>query len=255
MEDRFYALLKQRLREEIEANPPRFPWESGPMEYELEPTALQVWTRQLRAIALPTPLPDIMMERLFSQCQTLLQSSLRDGAKLVKAVEAIFPQHPDMLNELAGWVMAAPARSPEALLADTDGASFPSQYDAATESQKMALSLMAAHEILETLTCKLTSNQPQAKRDWLTDAGMVRLEVNAKVEQGFVSVRAHLPCAGCLVFRGNAGEEATARRADSGSVAVAQFDLQPEATYLLDIQLELPEHTSLTFAVQLGQDH
>ena len=42
VQDRFYSLIKHRLRAEIERNPPRFPWETEALEYEEQSEAAGV---------------------------------------------------------------------------------------------------------------------------------------------------------------------------------------------------------------------
>ena len=53
VQDRFYSLLKHRLRAEIEQKPPRFPWETETYDYDSEPSEQsfpdkvpQFWTTQ-----------------------------------------------------------------------------------------------------------------------------------------------------------------------------------------------------------------
>lgn len=91
VQDRFQAVIKRRLRAEIERNPPRFPWETGAYRYDAEVPDTPVWMAQLQELNLPIALPELVLTRLFEQCQTVVQSSLREGAKLVQAVESLFP--------------------------------------------------------------------------------------------------------------------------------------------------------------------
>ncbi|MGG6294597.1 hypothetical protein ACQ4M4_09245 [Leptolyngbya sp. AN02str] len=250
MQDRFYALLKRKLRTEIESNPPLFPWESEMLEYEAEPTALQIWLQQLRSLNLPTTLPESVLERLLGQCQVMMQSSLREGAKLVKVVETLFPNQDQTLNDLAGWVLTAPARSPNATLPNMQDVGFPSEYDAATETQKMALSLMAAREILDALTFKLSATQPQITREWQTGAGPLCLTAE-KVSAGTVMVKVALPCAGTVVFLGNDGKESIYQQTTAGDAVVTQVDLEVGQSYPLNVQLAQTDEPGLTFAIQL----
>jgi hypothetical protein len=106
VQDRYYALLKNRLQSEIEQNPPLFPWETEQYRYETG----WLWSRQLKTIQLPIPVPGDLLAKLLERCQNLAQSSLKEGAKLVQAVEELFPNQPEALNHLAGLVMTVLVR-------------------------------------------------------------------------------------------------------------------------------------------------
>ncbi|NJM46387.1 MAG: hypothetical protein HC860_09575 [Alkalinema sp. RU_4_3] len=134
MQDRFYALLKHRLQSEIQQNPPRFPWEQTAMDYRDEVALTpafavdlrSLWLAQLRRLSLPVAMPDNVLAQLLEQCQSLAASSLKEGAKLVKAVEALFPEEGVALNQLAGLVLVSPVRGGASLqqrLADEAGVS------------------------------------------------------------------------------------------------------------------------------------
>ncbi len=261
VQDRFYSLLRRRLRDEVARKPPLFPWETEVLEYESEYSDLlapelvptTVWAAQLPTFNLPVPMPDGLMNRLFDQCQQLIRSSLREGEKLVQVVESLFPGHAPALNELAGYVLASPARSGGAAAAvrslPTQDAGFPSHYSAATAPQQMVLSLVAAREILNSLTLVVTANQPKVERQWHTTAGVLRLQA-AWVETGCVRVRCVLPCAGQIQSKGN-DVEAVAQRPNPGALSIELIDLVPEQIYPLEVHLTLPGMPVLTFAVQV----
>lgn len=286
VQDRFYALLKRRLQVEIQRNPPLFPWESEVTDYEHETPGLvyaashsatsqpepatvgvsepqvaprpkilvPVWAAQLQNLSLPVPLPEAILAQLLERCQEAVQTSLREGAKLVQAVESLFPGHSQSLNQLAGLVLVSPARSGNQTLSRLSAQSgdFPSNYETAVPAQQMVLSLLAAQEIMNSLTLTLSPNQPVVDRQWLTAAGLLTLQteyVPQSSGHSRLQVRGELPCGGCLSFR--AGEtQAAAQRSDAGCLSVELFDLPPNQTYPLDVQLDAPDSSTLTFAIQ-----
>ena len=262
VQDRFYSLLRRRLRDEVARKPPLFPWETEVLEYESEYSDLlapelvpsTVWAAQLPTLNLPVPMPDGLMNRLFDQCQQLVRSSLREGEKLVQVVESLFPGHAPALNELAGYVLASPARSGGSGAAvevrfPTQDAGFPDHYNAATAPQQMVLSLVAAREILNSLTLAVTAGQPKVERQWHTTAGVLTLQAEW-VEAGCVRVRSILPCAGQIQSKGN-DVEAVAQRPNAGALSIELIDLVPEQIYPLEVHLTLPGMPMLTFAVQV----
>jgi hypothetical protein len=263
VQERFYTLLKRRLRAEIERNPPLFPWETRLYDYDSErpdwvtsEVSTQFWQIQRQTLNLPIPMPDALLERLFEQCREVAQSSLREGVKLVQAVEALFPGQSQALNQMAGLVLASPSRS--GTLTRSQNAppesGFPSHYDVATPAQQMVLSLLAAREILDTMTLKVSPHQPKAERQWLTAVGPLMLEVEYQPEMNQrVRVQAELPCQGNLRFYSKT-EQATAQRANPGWLGVELFNLALNQTYSLEVQLETAEPSSLVFAVHLTNE-
>ncbi|RMF66956.1 MAG: hypothetical protein D6742_08665, partial [Cyanobacteria bacterium J069] len=225
VQDRFYALLRHRLREEIERRPPLYPWETELREYEdtfaSERATATVWASQMQALNLPVPMPEGVLNRLFEQCQNLLQSSLREGSKLVQAVESLFPGESVALNHLAGYVMAAPARS-GASATVLDG--VPDHYDAATQPQQMLLSLVAAREILNTLVLTVSPSQPTLEREWHTTAGLLTLRATL-LETGSLRLVADLPCAGQLKLQSSEVEK-VAHRANAGPISLELMDVE-----------------------------
>lgn len=260
VQDRFHTILKRRLRAEIERHPPLFPWESEICEYEAEASGsvvsnrlptVQLWSAQLQHLNLPVPMPEAVLSQLLEQCRTVAHSSLREGARLVKAVESLFPGQSPALNQLAGLVLAAPARSGAMLAQRSSQAEplgFPDHYDAATAAQQMVLSLLAAREILQSLTLTVSPSQPQVQRQWQTHAGSLALETDYHPAAGRVRIQAHLPCAGRARFQGNA-TEAIAHRDDPGYISVELFNLEPHQSYTLEIQLGSSDQSPLTFTI------
>jgi hypothetical protein len=262
VQDRYHALLKRRLQVEAQRTPPLFPWEDEVKEYPTElstPEALQpvyaatsAWMSQLRNLKLPVRMPEAVLTELFTQCQAVLTSSLREGAKLVKAVDSLFPGQAPLLNDVAGYVMFSPVRGSSSTLqelAERAGIEFPSDYEAAIDTQQMALSLLAAREILTTLTLTISSKHSQVEREWLTEVGPFTLRTQYQINQGTVRLRfdAELPCGGSLQFQ---GEEfrSMADRDNAGHLSVEIRDFVPGKTYPLEVRLG--EQDRLMFAVR-----
>jgi hypothetical protein len=256
--------LKRRLRTEIERNPPRFPWEVGSFDYESEYSdstwsdlvPVSFWTAQLQTLKLPVPVPAHVLRQLFEQCCTVVQSSLQDGAKLVQVVEALFPGQKQNLNQLASLVLSAAPRSGASALTSpeqSEASGFPAHYDVATPTQQMALSLLAAKEILNAMTLTLSPSQPKVERDWLTDEGTLKLEVECQFEQRQIHIQGTFPHQGHVSFY--SGDRLIAQSTEpftpSGQLTVALPTLEPNHTYRLDVQSGASEQSPLIFAVVL----
>lgn len=261
VQDRFYALLKRRLESEIQQRPelPRFPWETDVRDYEDigvtqpadQPTRkvpALVWLNHLRALSLPVAVPDEILMQVFQRCQEMLHSSLMDGVKLVKAVEELFPGEERVLNHLAGLVMTSPARSGAAVAADGN---YPVSYEQSAPAQQMVLSLLAAREIVGSLTLAVSAQQPVSDRQWLTDLGELTLRVEADfADPSKLRIQANLPGAGRLVLAGRE-QQAVAERATAGTLSVELIPLQAQQPYALTVQLTDADAASLNFAVRV----
>lgn len=251
VQDRFHSLLKRRLQAEIERNPPLFPWESELCDYEsdiAEPVSSGFWLSQLSHLNLPVPVPQPVLSQLFEQCQQVVHSSLREGAKLVQAVESLFPGHTTTLNQLAGLVITAPARSgaiaPQRPLVNPNFAG----YEQATPPQQMVLSLLAAREILTSLTLEVSANQPTAERQWLTAPGTLTLTVNYLPQSKQLRVQCQLPASGTL--RVQSGEaQNTAQRSTPGCLGVEVFDVAANQVYPVEIYLAGMNEPPIIFAI------
>lgn len=256
VQDRFYAVLKRRLRAEIAQNPPLFPWESEMLEYETEtvPAALVPMSALMQHIQarLPVPMSEEVFANLFSQCQAMVHRSLKQGTKLVQSVESLFPGEEEMLNYLARLVLAPSFRDGGDRL-PTDG--FPTHYDVATPVQKMALSLMAAAEILDNLTLKVSSEQPQATRQWPTTDHTDNIDVTVTYQcqpSPRLRVESRVPSASHLILNGAAGE-ARSHRDDAGCISVELFDISPNQTYQMTLHLNDDTLLPLVIAIQVGE--
>lgn len=260
VQDRFQTLLKERLRASIESNPPLFPWETEIQSYDQDypddvapqwVPPLHLWTPQLQNIRwgrLPIPIAQGVFAQLLEPCQNLVMSSLREGSKLVQAVDSLFPGQSQELNELAGLVLRGAVRG------ELDIENFPN-YETARTDQKMVLSLMAAREILESLTLNCPVNQPPVSREWLTALGSLTLEAQyqsrSDTEQLMPSLRVEcqFPGGGSLELKGE-NTEATAQRPNSGHLSVELFDPQPDKTYALEVRFQNFDARPLMFAIR-----
>lgn len=258
VQDRFHALLKRRLLIEAHRKPPLFPWEDENTEYEVEPktdevtypvlAGASVWMTQIRQLSLPVAIPESVLTELLERCQAVLCTSWKEGVKLVKAVDSLFPGQAQLLNDIAGYVMISPARSSIASLQqESAGAELPPSYEAAIDTQQMALSLLAAREIINTLTLTVSPKQPQFEREWLTELGAFTLRAAYDFDAGVrLRIDAEFPCGGSLQFQGQEFRS-TAERDDAGRLSLEIRDFAPDRVYPLEVRLG--EQDLLKFAI------
>jgi len=261
VQDRFHALLKRRLQAEIQRHPPLFPWETEVADYSnsLESSLVglfsgHIWGTQLRNLNLPVPLPEKILAHLLAECQVVMQSSLQQGAKLVQAVESLFPEQSQSLNQLAGLVLMSPSRSPQGQqLVFAPETEFPSSYDAATPNQQMLLSLLAAQEIMGSLTLIVSPQKPLVERQWLTAAGLLNLKVQYQPqEQSVLKVQGELPCEGNLRLTGG-GIMVAAQCPSAGQLSVEISNFLSEQRYSLEVGLQQSDQPPLVFAIHPTQ--
>jgi hypothetical protein len=193
VQDHFQALIKRRLRLEIERRPPLFPWEREVQDYPewlAGEAAAPIWLDHLRDLKIPTVLPDQVMTLLLARCQELAQQPLKSGVRLIKAVENLFPDQPQTLDNVARLVLTPAYRSGRSEMQTLD-------YDSANTQQQVALAMMAAQEIFDSLLLLLSPQTPTATRHWLTPMGVLTLSASA-LGDGRLEVQAVLPQAGHL---------------------------------------------------------
>lgn len=254
VQDRFHALLKRRLLIEAQQKPPLFPWEKEGVEYDPEPARLEeldgglaasVWIAQVRQLQLPVSMPESVLTELLARCQAVLFSPLREGAKLVRAVDALFEGQAQLLNDIARYVMVSPARSSLTLqdLITAAGSEMPDSYDGAIETQQMAMALLAAREILSTLSLTVSPAQP-IEREWITELGAVMIQLELAGTR--LQINADLPCGGSLQFQGNQ-VRSTVDRDDAGRLSLEIREVSPDSVYPLEVRLG--EQDLLTFAI------
>ncbi|MBD6615747.1 PatU [Komarekiella sp. 'clone 1'] len=244
VQERFQAVLKRRLQIQIQDHPPLFPWETQLTDYPdfvdessiaLVPT--WVWMAQQSKLNLPLPLPERVFRQLLEQCQALLTSSVPLGAKLVQVVESFFPTESQTLNDIAGLVLRSTYRSVDALETMPN---IQSEYTDLLPRQQMALSLLAAKQLLENLTLPLSSTNPVVERQWLTSVGTLNIKVECQSLGNLTKllVQADLPTKGIMTLQGN-GTLATSQSSSPESLSVELYCRQLSQTYTLEF--EFPE--------------
>ena len=253
VQNRFQAILKRRLKSEIERRPPLFPWETDLSDYEPDLSdaragslvpPVRLWMPQLFNLTLPVTLPENVLAQLLDACSEAVYSRRQLGAKLVHAVENLFPDQFGALNQLAGMVLLYPSRSGERLQVSAGS------YDCASTEQKMTLALLAAKEIISALTVPISPTQTPVERQWQTTAGIVSVQAEYQMQDGVFKLRvmARLPRGGSLTLR-TPQASASTQRTYPGYLSVESFDLQPNQTYLLEIRFHDSEQTPLIFSI------
>ncbi|MGB3572309.1 MAG: hypothetical protein WBA01_09695 [Phormidesmis sp.] len=259
VQERYHSLLKQRLRLEFENNPPLFPWESEISEYPAEVNdiagaalvaASTTWITHLGALQVSGLLPQPLQAALFIQCQALARLPLKQGIRLVKAVEDLFPDHSDLLEPIADMVLTPAYRSDSDTRAALTQAltTVAGGYDFALPEQKIALSMLAAQEMLGALTLSISPGQPSEMKHWVTPQGALNL--SATYAQNQLTIAVLLPTGGQVRLRdGDIEKSATRLQPGALDVVLATPDL--DSTYLLEVSLQ-GESAPLNFAIHLA---
>lgn len=254
VQERFQAVLKRRLQSQIQNHPPLFPWEAQLTEYpecldkpSIELVPVWGWAAQQSKLNLPIPLPERVFQQLLEKCQALIASSLPLGAKLVAAVESLFPEDSQALNDLAGLVLRTPYRSVDTLETMPN---LESEYPDLQPPQQMALSLLAAKQLIENLTLPISATNPVVERQWLTSAGVLTLKVEYET-QGQVTklkVQSELPSKAIVKLQGDTSQ-AIANSSSPGCLSVELHDTQPNQTYTLEVELKEIDQRPLLFVI------
>jgi hypothetical protein len=250
VENRFQALLKRRLQVEIERNPPVFPWETEISDYEPDVSdavadswvpPVRLWMPQLFNLSLPLSIPENVLAQLLDACSEAAYSRRQIGAKMVNAVEKLFPDQFQPLNRWADRVLLGGLRS-EQLPCPA--------YESATSEQKMTLALLAAKEIISALTVPISPTQTPVKRQWQTSVGVVTVQAEYQMQDGVPKLRVttRLPRGGSLTLR-TPQASASSQRTYPGYLSVESYDLQPNQTYPLEIRFHDSEQSPLIFAI------
>ncbi len=266
VQERFHAVLKRRLQNEIERHPPLFPWENEVQSYGPEdkiyatsvpaigrPSQRGPWVKHLTQLNLPVAIPDAVLTQLLKRCQEMVQSSLREGAKLVRAVEDLFPSQDPALHYLAGLVITSPLRSGGTVTVLPTETTYPSSYESAETTQQMVLSLLAAQQILTALTLTAPVGK-SIQRQWLTEVGPLSLQVDycpVALPPNSLRVQANFPQAGSLTLEGN-DLTAITQRGDAGSLSVELLNLGATQTCRLEVCLSGYEQEALVFVIKLA---
>jgi len=251
VQERFHTLLKRRFQQELQANPPLFPWEDELMEYEDGPVfnwaGFEAWKPQLNSLHIPVALPAEVMAQVFEKCQSLAKSTVQDGRRLVAAVEELFPNQGEPLNALAGSMLLGYSRDGEGMASRLLGSQVPEAYETATSEQQMALAMIAAYEMLSRLTLKLSEVEPAVSQSWETSMGPVNLR--AAREGHSLRLEVQLPVAGSVELDGAAAH--TRSELDAAGVATLMVsDAHVGQTYQVQVMLKEAE-APLGFMIQL----
>lgn len=246
---RSFALLKQRLKISAEDNPPLFPWESEVREYDevfateaISATAtglIGTWQSLWHQISLPVTLPAEVMAHITRQCQDLVQSSVKDGMRLIHAIESLFPEHnPQQMHDLAGLVLQGGVRKTgESLASRFLGLNVPATYQGASENQQVALAMVAAYELMNLLTLKLSSREPEVSQTWGLPTGTVALRATYHTSLQVVRLEITLPEPGTLSVVG-VDHSLSVRREEAGAAVLLLPDVQLGANYDLQLLLD-----------------
>lgn len=254
VQNHLQTVLKRRLQTEISQNPPLFPWEaSGLQEYpiDISAEAPAPWLSQLRSLQLPTALPEDILSGLLNRCQDLVAESLQPGIQLIKAVETLFPDQPQAMDQIAGLVLANASVRDSSNKQEMEAlkSAFPEGYEGANPQQQVTLAMLAAKDILDTLTITLTSDLRVAKREWLTTEGTIKL--TAEYHEGTpnqISVSVELPQAGQLSLP-KLGQTVTQNRPGTLNLSVPA----PEATEVYPVEIHFSDRDDwmpLTFSIR-----
>jgi hypothetical protein len=259
VEDRFQAVLKRRLQIEVQKHPPLFPWESEVSEYPdyvdnsyLELVPANFWMQVQKQMSLPTILPENIFRELLSGCQTVVKSPLPTGRKLIRAVENLFPNESQTLNDLAAVVLmsTAPGRSVHGNTVALKAFNSQTNYSELQPSQQMVFSLLAAKQMLDVLTLSLSATNRTVERQWLTTAGPLQLQVEYNVESKLkrLQVQGDFPCSGILKLQGE-GVHTTANCSTPSSLSLEISGVRPHQVYPLLVQFPELDMQDLVFAI------
>ncbi|WP_079678707.1 hypothetical protein [Planktothrix sp. PCC 11201] len=253
VKNRFETVLREKLRARIEMNPPLFPWEPIGTdllnEYpdvfrEEQVPATHLWMAHRQQLRWSMPLPDQVFAQLLAPVFTLLKSGLQEGAKLVQAVETLFPNESQPLNELAGLVIRGSLRG------SLDLRESQPRYETATLEQQMVLLLLATQELLHTLTLNCHLNQSTVHQEWLTTLGPFTVDVDyVETESGTIlKIWGRLPDGGRLQLLGN-DRSVTKKRNSPGCLPLELINPEPNQIYQLHVLLDSEEQNPLCFAI------
>ena len=252
VQTRFQAVLKRRLQNQVQDNPPLFPWETQLVDYPdyIDNSSVSWvpawgWAAQQSKLSLPIPMPEKVFQQLLARCQELLTFPVPLGAKLVGVVESLFPNEPQTLNDLAGMVLRSPYRSAETLERTPI---LEGSYSDLQPRQQMALSLMAAKQLLEDLILTVDAAQEVVEKQWLTQLGNVTLRVKYHQVTAKLLVEAELPQTGKLIL-GEENNSVVAESSDPGIVNLELNSVKPNQTYTLAVELQDMDTQPLTFAI------
>ncbi len=239
VENRLHKLIKDRMQIEIADRLPLFPWESSLMDYETELDS-PLWLPQL--LQLPYRVPEDILVRILQACLSVVANLEPQVAKLVKAVDFLFPGDID-LSDRAYQVM--PVRDAgEVLSADLD-------YTTADYTQQKLISLLTAKEILQRLTLVVGARQRQQHKQWQTSSGNIDILLQYVESPGRARLEVWLPNGGRITIATPTSPISVDSNC-SGRWTSELTNLVPGRLYPLTIQLSQAEQVPLRFAIGIA---
>ena len=209
------------------------------------------WLAQVRSLQLPTALPHDLLAKLLNRCQTVVSESLQPGIQLIKAVEHLFPEQPQAMEPIAGLVLAnATVRDGSTRRAENLEAAFPEGYEGATPQQQATLAMLAAQNILDTLSLLVTPEKPAVQREWLTTEGKLYLKAML-VDGNNLRILGQLPCGGTMRIQ-NKGQGESAQRSSPGLLLIELNHPQVNQRYPLEVTLATQNGAPLIFSVSMS---
>ena len=258
VQERFHTLLKNRLRLEFENRPDvLFPWESAVHEYPVELPSVataaagaRMWMDNLRQLRVASALPEGVLARLLEGCQSMARSTQQQGVKLIRTVESLFPDDTELLEPIAGIVLAPAYRSSDDARASAiqELESLASDYDAATTEQQIAISMLAAQEIMAALTLTVSEQSPLLSREWVTAQGLLKLEV--KYDSDLLFVRVYCPGNSRVALKGDE-TDLQATRTQPGRLELVKAAPELGHTYSLEVSLPDSGYRALRFSLSV----
>lgn len=249
LEERFQNLIKKRVYQESVQQPILFPWEDPNGDLEM------AYLDDLSELCVPSPsllntsqdslglnfhLPQDVFQEVLMGCNRVLGYLKPTGAKLVQAVQDLFPQGGAELNQLTNSLRLSTVRHPEAVLPQAPA------YGEATEQQRMLMSLLAAQSIFSRLTLSLSPEQPELEQRWEIQGE--EIAAIAQVRGKGVEIQVDLPRGGQVSWKGDhcQGE---ARRDNAGVLALYLWDLEDDRPYPVNIKFDRGSDASFRFMV------
>ncbi|MEM8642960.1 MAG: hypothetical protein AAGG51_29710 [Cyanobacteria bacterium P01_G01_bin.54] len=263
---RFEQLIRDRIRDEMQTNLPRFPWEQGlaieDLNYvdDCNPLLQPAWLPQLQSL-LPMQIPEQTLLTLLAACTQVVGSVQPQGIKMADAAKVLFPGYGAKLNEVLNRIRLSPTLALESAR-DSRGQAeqararlarvLPASYQQASLEQQMAIAVLLAKSILDRLTVSLTPRQSSQNCTWQSTAGEMHLQVATDSQQPWgqapLMISATLPEAGQLTL--TTPSQTWQYPCDGrGELRVQFTDWEPGQTYLVALGLDADPGNTLQFAL------
>lgn len=257
VQDRFHTLLKHRFQTEYANKPPLFPWEAEVREYPTEipmPAYAQpisrLWLENPLRFSISSKLPESVLHRLLDRCQSMAQSTQKQGVKLVQIVGSLFPDSLEALEPIANIVLTPAYRSGPALAEATlqEVENLAGGYEQATPEQQIALTMLASMEIMSALALTVSADEPTVSRDWVTPEGVVHVDVS--YAGTLLVISATMPTGGTIQLVGD-DADCQSSRPEGGVLTLAQAAPVIGSTYSLEVSLDDDCQRPLRFSVMV----